>query len=139
MVLLLLLLLQRPTCDPALWQRVYKPNRLKIIKPCATVHGVIVAIKKQPDGDLHILVRPDKRYLRLLNAVNISAQKGALVVEPICEGPISQNSVGHICDGYQSALAIPKPLTHVSVTGPLVLDTQHGWVEIHPLNSIRRL
>jgi Protein of unknown function (DUF3761) len=39
------------------------------------------------------------------------------------------------CAGYKNSMSIPPVGTHVSVTGPWVLDLDHGWLEIHPVSS----
>src|SRR2546422_799559 len=83
-------------CDEKLWDHVYvgdphkfqtAKDRLKVVKPCITVTGTIFSIKPEADGDRHVRVTVDAKYKNLLNAKNISGQKGKLVIEPICQKP----------------------------------------------------
>ncbi len=39
----------------------------------------------------------------------------------------------------KSKLPIPKLGDHIAIDGPWVLDTNHGWREIHPVDSIQLL
>jgi hypothetical protein len=39
----------------------------------------------------------------------------------------------------KSNLAIPKLGDRIAIDGPWVLDTNHGWREIHPVDSIELL
>lgn len=115
---------------------VYNPDRLKVLNPCVTVAGTIDLIRSEADGDYHVRVRLDPGQLcgnlNCLDAGNISQQAGDLVVEPVCEHAISQADAVSACSGYQNTLAVPPVGTHTTVTGPWVLDQDHGWNEIHP-------
>lgn len=97
---------------------VYHPARLQVIDPCRTVTGTIQQVKVEADGDYHVNLVPDPGQDDLLNARNLSIEKGALVIEVI---PADQREV-------------PPPLAgdHVQITGAFVLDRDHGWQELHP-------
>jgi hypothetical protein len=126
-----------PSCDPSLWSHVYHPQRLHVIQPCITVTGVIEAERHEPDGDLHILLRLDPPYASLVNQANITGQHGDLVLEPVCVTGVTQADAEAACTAYTSTIPIPPVGTHAEVTGTYVLDTTHGWKEIHPVSSIQ--
>ena len=123
---------------------VYHPARLQILAPCVTVRGVIVSARHEPDGDLHVLLRVDAdqrdpRGGRFTNGVNDTKQGGDLVLEPVCEGPVTQSDAVAACTGYHNPLVVPPAGSHVVVTGPWVLDAPHGHLEIHPLERVEVL
>lgn len=123
------------SCDKALLQHVYHPQRLAVIAPCKTITGVIQFDRTEADGDHHILLKPDDPSV--INSVNVSKQHSDLVVEPVCVGPVSQADAVSSCQGFTSNVVIPAVGTHVAVTGQYVTDTQHGgWTELHPVTSI---
>jgi hypothetical protein len=77
-------------CDQSLWEYVYNPGRLQVLDPCISVTGIVEEIRKEADGDVHILFRLDQQFESLLNEMNISRQHGDLVVEPICQDKVRQ-------------------------------------------------
>ncbi len=149
------------SCDESLWNHVWYPARLKIIDRCRVVTGVVENISIRGDGDEHISLKLDSEYTNLLNQKNIDEQHGDLVLEIICKNPIRQmdefiactkedteeGTVGHIkvigacvlafnaCSGYKQDFDIHVG-EHIKVTGAYVLDSEHGWNEIHPITSI---
>ena len=125
-----------PSCDQSLWQHVYNPQRLQVIDPCKTVTGHIEEIRTEEDGDYHIKFRLDPQYGNLVNEMNVQKQDGDLIVEPICQLPVYQEDAQASCQNFQQKINFPKGLEHLSIMGRYVLDTQHGWMEIHPLTSI---
>lgn len=124
-----------PTCDATLWTHVYDPGRLTVLSACMTVTGTVDnAPHVSDDGDLDFHLVPDAQFANLLNG----SSNGHLHVEAICQGPINSDTPQAIqsCGAYKNSVVIPPPGTHVSVTGPYVLDTNHGWTEIHPVSVI---
>ena len=119
---------------------VYSPDRLRLLAACVTVTGTIQSETPQADGDFHVRLRLDPGQTcagqPCLNGGNTSEQAGDLVLEPVCENPISQADAVAACQGYHNPLVLPPVSSHVSVTGVFVLDLDHGWNEIHPLASI---
>ena len=127
---------------------VYHPDRLLVIASCKTVTGVIESIRHEPDGDYHFDLKLDPAYAKLINSGNVSGQHGWLVAEivpadePGCTpGKPPKPVSGTYNYGYCTGADITSPPvgTHVSVTGPYVLDQSHGWMEIHPVWRIVRL
>lgn len=123
---------------------VYNPSRLHVLAWCVSVRGVIISTHQEPDGDLHVLLKVDAdqrdpRGGRFTNSVNDAKQGADLVLEPVCVGPVIQPNAIGACAGYRNPLVVPPPGTHVSVTGPWVLDAPHGWLEIHPLEKVETL
>lgn len=123
-------------CDASLWNHIYHSYRLTVLQQCTTVTGTIDHIIHEKDGDTHIRLKLDPAYTSMLNAKNNSAQYGDLVLEPVCEETPTQSDAISACSGYRSSVVVPGDGTHVSVTGSYVLDTDHGWNEIHPVTSI---
>lgn len=126
-------------CDATLWKHVWKPERLKIISDCITVSGKVKEIRAESDGDLHLLLKPDKDYLYLLSAQNAKDAEGCLVVELVCVGKVKDKEAQQVCLGYRNKIHLPETGEHVKVTGSLVTDLHHGWNEIHPVTNIKRL
>jgi hypothetical protein len=97
---------------------VYHPERLNVKNRCAVAVGTVGKVKFEAyDGDVHIDVRLDQGYERLLDDGN-DRVGGDLVVEVI---PYDRLRV-----------AVPEEGARIQVVGPWVADTQHGWNEIHP-------
>jgi hypothetical protein len=124
-------------CDSALWEHVYRPQRLYVLDPCITVTGIIEEEIQEQDGDTHLRLKLDSQFEYMLNERNRSSQYGNLVLEVICQSSVAQADAVSACEALDKRWEIPSAGTHVQVTGPYVLDTQHGWNEIHPVNSIR--
>ena len=83
---------------------VYHSPRLEVKKRCAVAAGVVTKVKfEEFDGDVHVGLR---------------TADGDLVVEVIPQD--------------RATVPIPETGTHVTVVGPKVWDTAHGWPEIHP-------
>ena len=121
---------------------VYHPYRLLVQQGCLTVTGTVDFSRHEGDGDWHINVRLDSAYARLLNWGNEMYEHGDLVVEivpadqPWCTPgeppypPSGDYDYGH-CTG--AAIPVPADGARVTVTGPYVMDADHGWMEIHPV------
>jgi hypothetical protein len=101
-----------------------------------TVTGTVAAVRREPDGDYHILLRLDPPFAGLINARNVSGEHGDLVLEPVCELPVTQQDAIATCAGVAPTIATPTVGSHVSATGAYVLDLDHGWMELHPLWEI---
>ena|SRR5438309_12080950 len=123
--------------DPdSISSHVYNPYRLNIVKSCITASGVVDNVLQEADGDYHVRLRLDSQYTNLTNAGN-QQQYGDLVVEIICALPISQSNAVSACQNYTNNITIPTINDHITVTGPYVLDTNHGnWAEIHPVYTL---
>ncbi len=119
---------------------VYSPDRLQLLAPCIELTGTIDSETPQADGDYHVRLHLDPGQTcagqPCLDADNASQQGGDLILEPVCENPITQADAVAACQGYHNPLVLPPVGSHVSVMGPFVLDTDHGWDEIHPLESV---
>jgi hypothetical protein len=119
---------------------VYNPDRLQPLAACIKLTGTIDSETPQADGDYHVRLRLDPNQTcasqPCLDSKNLSDQAGDLILEPVCENPISQADAVAACQGYHNPLVLPAAGSHVQVTGPFVLDSVHGWNEIHPLESV---
>jgi hypothetical protein len=131
------------TGDPL--ANVYHPSRLEVIHPCVSISGTVMSVRAEDDGDVHFDLRVDPR---LVNAGNVAHQHGWLVVEivpadePGCvvgqpPRPASGTYDYGTCTGAD--VATPAIGARVTVTGPYVLDTNHGWMEVHPAWSDGRV
>jgi hypothetical protein len=125
-------------CDSTLWNHVYNPPRLVQIHPCIRVTGTVILVRDEPDGDRHIQLKLDQKFIPLLDAENKSRQGSNLVLEPISVGSTTQADAIQPCQGLTNQVAIPKIGDHVAVTGSYVHDIEqgHGWMELHPVTLI---
>lgn len=125
------------TCDDTLMKHVYHPDRLVTQKGCITVTGRVIKKKFEKDGDIHIQLKFDPgQGADLINSKNRSAQRRALVFEPICAHKVTQADAKKACKNFYQNITIPNKGDKVSITGMHVLDTEHGWLEIHPVTSV---
>ena len=124
-------------CDQSLWEHVYNPGRLQVLEPCISVTGIVEEVRKESDGDVHILFRLDQQFESLLNEKNILRQQGDLVLEPICQGTVRQADAAEPCSQYSGPYFEPKVGQRYQVWGTYVHDADHGWNELHPVSSMQ--
>jgi hypothetical protein len=97
---------------------VYRSQRLRVKSGCRVAVGTVRKVKfEEYDGDVHVDLRPDPGYEKLLADGN-DRIGGNLVVEIIPQD--------------RSRVAVPEEGARIEVVGPWVEDTTHGWNEIHP-------
>jgi hypothetical protein len=129
---------------------VYHPYRLKVENPCLTITGTVAYIRAEDDGDIHFDLSLPASETHLLDQANYSYEDGQLVAEivpadqPGCTPgqpprlpPTAYRSSSYnygICTGAD--IATPPLGALVRITGPYVLDSDHGWMEIHPVWAI---
>jgi hypothetical protein len=129
---------------------VYHADRLEVRSACLTVTGTVAVIRSEDDGDLHFNLTLPAAEAHLLDAANYSDEDGQLVAEivpadqPGCPPgqlpplpPTAYRSASYsygTCTG--SDVATPPVGAQVSISGPYVLDSDHGWMEIHPVWSV---
>ena len=123
------------SCDTSLWRYVYNRDRLQLIKKCLTVKGTIEEIRKENDGDDHILLKLDPGQDSLLNDKNNEQQKGDLIIEVVCLNSVKQEDAIEACKDCPVVQIWPRG-SHVSVSGSYVIDKHHGWAEIHPVTKM---
>lgn len=136
-------------CGDGLWQHVYHPQRLTILRACVTVTGTLVdataglarrsrdGVRHESDGDTHGWLRVDSVFTDLINDSNRRHEEGNLVFEIVCRYSVKQADAKPACEAFRDTLAIPPPGSHVAITGTLVLDRAHdSWAEIHPVSRI---
>jgi hypothetical protein len=124
---------------------VVNPSRLTVKDPCVTFNGTIqgVLVQSAPtlDGDTHLWVRPDPGFERFLQPANLGkmvaeivpADKPSCVTTPVIP-PHNSFPLSSFGSCTSAAIADPSSGTHVTITGPLVVDSEHGnWAEIHPI------
>ena len=99
--------------------------------------GTITDQHTNDDGDIDVRLAVDSPYKNLLNAGNISNLNGHLQTEAICQVPIHAADAARACQGFNGSVRVPPNGTHVQVSGSYVLDTNHGWMEIHPISDLR--
>jgi hypothetical protein len=124
-------------CDQSLWQYVYNPGRLQVLDSCISVTGTVEEVRKEADGDVHILFRLDQQFESLLNEKNISGQHGDLILEPICQGKVRQADAAEPCSRYDGPYFEPQIGQRYLVSGAYVHDADHGWNELHPVTSMQ--
>ncbi len=117
---------------------VYNPDRLQVLDACAHFEGTVAGVAPQEDGDYHLWIRPDAGYEQLLNPEDHFQARPALLAEvtPDCGDASPRDAeAAHRCP--PTRLRIPAPGDHLAIDGPWVLDVEHGWREIHPVDAIR--
>lgn len=134
-------------CGDGLWKHVYNPGRLLVLAPCVTITGTIVdataghqpdGVRHEKDGDTHGWIQVDSEFANLIDPGNLSDENGNLVFEIVCHFHVSQADAVSACQGFPDHTTIPPVGTHVTMTGTLVMDTNHGkWNEIHPVSRIK--
>jgi len=129
-----------PVCAADPNAHVYSPDRLELLAACVDVTGTIEQESSQPDGDYHVRLRLDPGQTcsgqPCLDGRNLSELGGDLLLEPVCENPVTRKDAVAACLGYHNPLVLPPVGSHVTAVGPFVHDIDHGWNEIHPLESI---
>ena len=101
---------------------VYHPSRLVVKSRCRIASGTVEVVRFEPyDGDVHVELRLDPGQDDLVSRGN-ERLAGNLLLEIV---PLDRARV-----------PVPEAGTRVSVVGPLVDDTAHGWREIHPAWAI---
>jgi hypothetical protein len=122
-------------CDAELWNHVYRRTRLHVVEGCIAVTGTVRHVKRESDGDDHIWLAVDPEFSKLLNERN-RTQGNSLILEPVCQGPVSLPEAHAACRDFHSPVSVPAAGEKVRVVGAYVLDTESGWMEIHPVSSI---
>jgi hypothetical protein len=116
---------------------VYNPARLEPVKDCVTVSGIVDNVIAEDDGDYHIWFHVDQQYANLPNSANNDYRQGDLLAEIICATTtISQQDAVLACENYSNQIPLPTTSQNITVTGPYVLDSVHGWMEVHPVYSL---
>jgi hypothetical protein len=101
---------------------VYHPARLVVKSRCRVASGTVEVVRFEAyDGDVHVELRLDPGQDGLLSLGN-ERLAGNLLLEIV---PLDRARV-----------PVPRAGERVSVVGPLVDDTAHGWREIHPAWAI---
>jgi hypothetical protein len=98
----------------------------------------VVDVAHEDDGDYHVWFTPDPEYSYLMNSENHFQARPAMLAEITPDCPPNGNPADAHAAGQcpPSSLPIPVIGEHISVDGPWVLDTDHGWREIHPVDAI---
>jgi hypothetical protein len=115
---------------------VYNPARLQAVKDCITVSGIVNNVIAEDDGDYHVWLHVDPQYANLPNGANNDYRQGDLLAEIICATTVSQQDAVLACDNYSNQILLPNENQNITVTGPYVLDSVHGWMEVHPVYSL---
>jgi hypothetical protein len=110
-----------------------------VLDPCKHAAGIVVDVAHEDDGDYHLWFKVDPGYEYLLNANNHFQARPALLAEITPDCPLSTHppDAKSAAQCPRSLLPIPDIGDHIKVDGPWVLDTDHGWREIHPVDSIQ--
>ncbi len=124
---------------------VYHSDRLQVRNRCLTVTGTVAFVRREDDGDTHVDLVVTPGESGLLDQANLDRQHGELVTEivpadaPGCvPGTPARPAHGSYAYGTCTGadVAAPPVGATVSVTGPYVLDADHGWMEIHPVWAV---
>ena len=101
---------------------VHHPERLIVENPDVHVTGTVNSVSYPGDGDIHIRIKPDAKYRPYVDGPR---HAGTLVTEPV--------------PADQSKFLVPHAGDRISVDGPLVWDSTHGWSEVHPVRDLKIL
>ncbi len=123
---------------------VYLPSRLAVHNACTTVAGTVDCVQAEPDGDIHLRLRPDPAYRRLLTAANAFQQcpqqkDPHLVVEIIPQvghGAFEDNSATKA--GLLTPTAPPRTITSPSPAptyGTATCSTTWAFIGVQPGRS----
>jgi hypothetical protein len=115
---------------------IYNPARLQVFKDCVTVSGIVNSVITEDDGDYHVWFHVDSQYANMPNSVNNDYRQGDLLAEIICATTVNQQDAVLACESYNNQIPLPMMNQNITVTGPYVLDSTHGWMEIHPVYSL---
>lgn len=107
---------------------VWGPQRLRVLDTCVTVSGVVEGLNpasgQANDNDFGIDIKLDPQYSGFLSVGNLVLEGGLMHAEVV---PSQQGTLAHV-------LSSLRPGDRITVTGSLVLDTDHGYgAEIHPV------
>jgi len=111
---------------------VWGPQRLRVINTCVTVSGTVEGITPQygtsNDNDFGMDIKLDSQYTSLLSVGNFVVGGGLMHAEVVpSDQPLLTTQLHAI-----------QPGEKITVTGVLVLDTDHGYgSEIHPVWAIQ--
>ena len=115
---------------------IYNPARLQVFKDCVTVSGIVNSVITEDDGDYHVWFHVDSQYANLPNSVNNDYRLGDLLAEIMCATTVNQQDAVLACENYTNQIPLPVINQNITVMGPYVLDSTHGWMEIHPVYSL---
>jgi len=118
---------------------VYNPDRLHVLDPCSHAAGTVVDVAHEADGDYHVWFTPDPAYAYLVNSENHFQARPAMLAEITPDCPPTGNPADDHAAAQcpRASLPIPAIGQRISLDGPWVLDTDHGWREIHPVDAIQ--
>jgi hypothetical protein len=117
---------------------IYQPDRLQVLATCRHAAGKVVSVVPEEDGDYHVWIVLDAAYSDLMNHENHFQGVPTMLAEivpdcPANAAPADGPSAEH-CP--PTKLIIPAAGQRIAIDGPWVLDTNHGWLEIHPIDTI---
>ncbi len=130
---------QQKGCDPKLWNYVYNEPILHITKSCLTVKGTVYTKTNEQDGCTMLRILLDPGQEGLINEANTRSQYGCIPAMIICACKAKLPEAVVACSKYTNNIAVPERGAHVAITGTLVQNFEHGWMEIHPVSLIRLL
>ena len=120
-----------PACgsSPNVFIHTHDPERLRIVEKCVTINGTVAGTPKLfEDGD-YCFDLTDVNVTSILSGGNIILRNSHLHVEiqKDARSKLLYRALGGmVCRGDK-----------IVVSGPLVIDTDHGmWAEIHPALNI---
>jgi len=130
-----------PVCTADPKAHVYSPDRLELLAACVGVAGTIEEESSQPDGDYHVRLRLDPGQTcsgqPCLDGRNVSELGGDLLLEPVCENPVTRKDAVAACQGYHNPLVLPPVGSHVAAVGPFVLLAGALWLLRGLARSVR--
>jgi hypothetical protein len=70
----------------------------------------IESIRVENDGDFHIRLMVDSEFASMINTANVNGQFGDLVLEPICQNPVTHtaNEINDAINKVYLGAELPK-------------------------------
>jgi hypothetical protein len=112
-----------------------------VLDLCKHAVGTVVDVAHEDDGDYHVWFRVDPGYEYLLNEQDHFQAKPSMLAEitPRCPPSTNPPDARSAAQCPKTNLPIPKLGDRIAIDGPWVLDIDHGWREIHPVDAIHIL
>jgi hypothetical protein len=116
-------------CEKAPLRHVYKPSRLEVVATCQKITVTVRGWRHEHDNDYHVNVDVDGGGW--VNDMNVRDQHGQTVIEWVPGDPKPHD--------FHAGQRLEIVTTKVYDTYHKRKTAAHGWIEGHPVFSVREL